>query len=168
MSTCGLADTEHFYTVVQKKIVARYGKDFTYELKSKMMGKRALDAGRVLIAELQLGDVLTAEEFVKEREEALHDMFLNCDLMPGRWFPNQLTRRDVLLSATANLAAGLVFLAIEIFKAPALVCRDSLSAVELKSHKKADAMLIISFEHDQFSQLGELSAIPQLQAWSDL
>eukprot|EP00271_Cylindrocystis_brebissonii_P001255 TRINITY_DN11577_c0_g1_i1.p1 TRINITY_DN11577_c0_g1~~TRINITY_DN11577_c0_g1_i1.p1 ORF type:complete len:232 (+),score=24.67 TRINITY_DN11577_c0_g1_i1:376-1071(+) len=78
-----LLDTESFYTTVQKKILARYGKDFTYELKAKMMGKRALEAGRVLIAETGLGDVLTAEAFIKEREDMLHDLFPTSQLMPG-------------------------------------------------------------------------------------
>lgn len=36
------------------QILAKYGKEFTWELKSKMMGKKALDAAQVLVEELEL------------------------------------------------------------------------------------------------------------------
>ena len=33
-------DTEGHYTIVQKQLLAKYGREFTWELKAKMMGKR--------------------------------------------------------------------------------------------------------------------------------
>jgi beta-phosphoglucomutase-like phosphatase (HAD superfamily) len=33
-----LLDTEGFYTNVQQRIAQQYGKEFTWEIKSKMMG----------------------------------------------------------------------------------------------------------------------------------
>lgn len=78
-----LLDTENFYTEVQTKILARYGKEFSWALKAKMMGKKALEAGQVFIAETGLQGILTAEDFIKEREKMLHDLFPKCQLMPG-------------------------------------------------------------------------------------
>jgi (DL)-glycerol-3-phosphatase len=57
--------------------------EFTWELKAKMMGRKALPAAQALIDELQLHGQITAEEFVKEREQMLHDLFPECDVMPG-------------------------------------------------------------------------------------
>jgi (DL)-glycerol-3-phosphatase len=68
---------------VQQNICARYGKEFTWELKAKMMGRKALAASQILIDELELGQQLTAAELVLEREKALHSMFPHCKVLPG-------------------------------------------------------------------------------------
>ena len=44
-----LLDTESFYTAVQQKILDRFGKTFTWEIKSRMMGRKAIDAAKTLI-----------------------------------------------------------------------------------------------------------------------
>lgn len=49
-----ILDTETFYTVVQTHICARYDKTFTWEIKAKIMGKKALEAAQVIITELQV------------------------------------------------------------------------------------------------------------------
>ncbi|KAL3700610.1 hypothetical protein R1sor_018632 [Riccia sorocarpa] len=78
-----LLDTENFYSIVQEKILARYGKKFEWSLKAKMMGKKALEAGQILVKELGLEGVLTPEEFITERESQLQVMFPHTELMPG-------------------------------------------------------------------------------------
>ena len=78
-----MQDTESIYTVVQQQICKRFGKEFTWELKAKMMGRKALPAAEALIEELQLQGRISAEEFVKEREQLLHNKFPHCQLMPG-------------------------------------------------------------------------------------
>jgi beta-phosphoglucomutase-like phosphatase (HAD superfamily) len=42
-----LLDTESAYSVAQQRILDRYGLQFTWELKSKMMGKKSLEAVQV-------------------------------------------------------------------------------------------------------------------------
>ncbi|CAK9193449.1 unnamed protein product [Sphagnum troendelagicum] len=78
-----LLDTEKFYTVVQEQILADYGKKFDWTLKAKMMGKKALEAGKILVQQTGLDGILSPEDFIKRREAMLHDMFPDSDLMPG-------------------------------------------------------------------------------------
>lgn len=68
---------------MQQRILSRYGKEFTWELKAKMMGQKALPAAQTMVAELGLEGHLIPEDFVKEREEMLHKLFPSCQLMPG-------------------------------------------------------------------------------------
>eukprot|EP01024_Parvocaulis_polyphysoides_P041715 TRINITY_DN38288_c0_g1_i2.p2 TRINITY_DN38288_c0_g1~~TRINITY_DN38288_c0_g1_i2.p2 ORF type:complete len:237 (+),score=29.42 TRINITY_DN38288_c0_g1_i2:32-712(+) len=78
-----LLDTESIYTQVQQEILQKYGKKFTWELKAKMMGRKALEAGQILIDELGLDGQLSAEQFIKEREVLLDQHFPDCQLLPG-------------------------------------------------------------------------------------
>lgn len=48
-----------------------------------MMGKKALEAGQILVKELGLEGVTTPEEFIAERETMLEVMFPDTELMPG-------------------------------------------------------------------------------------
>ncbi len=78
-----LLDTETFYTIVQQNILEKYGKKFTWELKAKMMGKKALEAAQVMIDDLELQGQLTAEDFVAMRETELDKLFPTAQLLPG-------------------------------------------------------------------------------------
>jgi pseudouridine-5'-monophosphatase len=78
-----LLDTEKFYTEVQEIILARYGKKFDWSLKAKMMGKKAIEAAKVFVEDSGIGDSLSAEQFLVEREEMLKSMFPTSELMPG-------------------------------------------------------------------------------------
>ena len=78
-----LLDTERLYTVAQQKILDRFNIQFTWEVKSKMMGRKALDAINVMLDIYQLRDQISAESFLKEREEILDKLFPTCELMPG-------------------------------------------------------------------------------------
>ncbi|TKY54572.1 (DL)-glycerol-3-phosphatase 2 [Spatholobus suberectus] len=78
-----LLDTEKFYTQVQEIILARYNKTFDWTLKAKMMGKKAIEAARVFVQETGIGDSLSAEQFLVEREEMLQTLFPTSELMPG-------------------------------------------------------------------------------------
>lgn len=51
-----------------------------------MMGKKALEAAHILVDELELGDRLSAQAFVDQREEALDLLFPTSSLMPGTCF----------------------------------------------------------------------------------
>lgn len=78
-----LLDTEIYYSEVQEKILARFGKTFDWSLKPKMMGKKAIESAKIFVEESGIADKLTPEEFIVEREEMLQDLFPNSQLMPG-------------------------------------------------------------------------------------
>ncbi|KAL8041031.1 hypothetical protein ABFX02_10G139000 [Erythranthe guttata] len=78
-----LLDTEKFYTEVQEIILARYNKTFDWSLKAKMMGKKAIEAARVFVEETGIDGLLSAEDFLVEREDMLQTMFPTSELMPG-------------------------------------------------------------------------------------
>jgi len=78
-----LLDTESSYTVAQQQIVGRFGKTFTWELKAKMMGRKALESAQILIDDLGLEGQLSAQDFVTEREQILDGLFAKASLMPG-------------------------------------------------------------------------------------
>ena len=46
-----LLDTEPFYTLVTQQIAQRYGKNFDWSLKSKILGRRALELSLIHISE---------------------------------------------------------------------------------------------------------------------
>lgn len=76
-------DTEPFYTVVQERILERFGKVFDWSLKAKLMGKKAIESARIFVEECGLVGMLTPEEFLEEREGMLQELFPTCSLLPG-------------------------------------------------------------------------------------
>ncbi len=78
-----LLDTETFYTVAQNKILARFGLEFSWEVKAMMMGRKATDAAEAMIKHYGLEGKLEAEDFLRERGEILDKLFPKSELMPG-------------------------------------------------------------------------------------
>ena len=58
-----------------------YGIEFTYEVKSMMMGKKGLEAIEIMLKHYNLE--IDSAEFYQNREEILDELFQECDLMPG-------------------------------------------------------------------------------------
>ncbi|KAE8781768.1 Pseudouridine-5'-monophosphatase [Hordeum vulgare] len=69
-----LLDMEGYYTEVQERILARYGKVFDWSLKAKMMGKKAAESARIFVDECGLAGLLTPEQFLEEREGMLQEL----------------------------------------------------------------------------------------------
>jgi HAD superfamily hydrolase (TIGR01509 family) len=78
-----LLDTESIYTEVQQQIASAYGRTFTWELKAKMMGRKAIEASRTFVKELDIEDKISAEEVLERREKFLDEMFVHANLLPG-------------------------------------------------------------------------------------
>eukprot|EP01102_Stenamoeba_stenopodia_P005065 TRINITY_DN1556_c0_g1_i1.p1 TRINITY_DN1556_c0_g1~~TRINITY_DN1556_c0_g1_i1.p1 ORF type:complete len:193 (+),score=39.32 TRINITY_DN1556_c0_g1_i1:84-662(+) len=76
-----LLDTERVYTEATQIILDRFGKKFDWDLKMKMMGRRAIDAGNLLVDTLQIP--MTAEEYLAEREVLQNQRFPFSQAMPG-------------------------------------------------------------------------------------
>jgi MAF protein len=78
-----LLDTETMYSVAQQQILDRFDLTFTWEVKSKMTGRKALDAANIMIDHYGIRDVLDAADFLREREEILDKLFPSSELLPG-------------------------------------------------------------------------------------
>ena len=76
-----LLDTEPLYTQVTQKIVRRYGKEFNWNIKSKMIGKKSIDAAYLLVDLLNLP--LSPHEYLEECETLLEDLFPLTKPLPG-------------------------------------------------------------------------------------
>jgi len=76
-----LLDTEPFYTEVTQTIIGRYGHTFDWSVKSRMIGKKAIDSARILIE--AYGLPIAPEQYLKEREVLLARLFPTAQPMPG-------------------------------------------------------------------------------------
>jgi pseudouridine-5'-monophosphatase len=89
-----LLDTEPFYTEVTQAIVGRYGRTFDWSVKSRMIGKKAIDSARILVEALNLP--IKPEDYLRERESMLVELFPSARAMPGaRRLTEHLARHGI-------------------------------------------------------------------------
>ncbi|KAI9026873.1 HAD-like domain-containing protein [Hyaloraphidium curvatum] len=76
-----LLDTERIYTEVTQSILFRFGKEYTFELKTKLMGLPSMAAAQILVEET--GVPMTAQEYLDERNAKQLLAFRESKKMPG-------------------------------------------------------------------------------------
>lgn len=76
-----LTDSEDLYTVAFQNILSRFGTDYTFELKQKLMGLQSLETAKTIIKELDLP--MTVEEFLEESNKEFEKLFPDTQVLPG-------------------------------------------------------------------------------------
>lgn len=76
-----LLDSETLYTQAYNRITLKYGKEYTWEHKAKIMGFQGREASKAIVKMLELP--ITSQEFEEELAKIYEEIFLGCNLMPG-------------------------------------------------------------------------------------
>lgn len=66
-----------------QNIVSRFGKNYTFDLKLKLMGLQSHETAKMIISALQLP--MTNEEFMEESKKQFEMLFPDTQLMPGKF-----------------------------------------------------------------------------------
>ncbi|CAG4966012.1 unnamed protein product [Parnassius apollo] len=76
-----ILNTEDLYTIGFQKVASRFGKEFTFALKCKIMGQKSEEFAASIIEDLDLP--LTVEEFLTETRLVFQELFPESKIMPG-------------------------------------------------------------------------------------
>jgi len=76
-----LLDTENLYTAGTQRVLSEYGKEFTWEFKSNLMGKRTDEVARMMIDHYELP--LEPQEWIQKSSDAYKELFPTVKAMPG-------------------------------------------------------------------------------------
>jgi len=76
-----LLDTENTYTLGSQRILSEYGKEYTWEFKAKLMGKRTDEVARMIVDHYKLP--IEPEEWINKSQAIYREMFPDVPTLPG-------------------------------------------------------------------------------------
>jgi HAD superfamily hydrolase (TIGR01509 family) len=76
-----LLDTESIHEKVNQEIARRYDRTYDKLLKLKVAGRTTLESAKILVDGLQLP--LTAEEYIKQRNQIIYQLYPTSQPLPG-------------------------------------------------------------------------------------
>lgn len=76
-----LLNTEALYTETTQRVAGQFGKQFTWELKVRQMGKKGHEAAADIVRELELP--LSVDEYLAQSAAIWEELFPHAALMPG-------------------------------------------------------------------------------------
>ncbi|KNC79220.1 hypothetical protein SARC_08369, partial [Sphaeroforma arctica JP610] len=74
-------DTERIYSEVTQDIASPYGKQYTWEIKQKVMGLPGAKAAEIIVSELELP--ISPSVYLERREKMQLERFADCNKLPG-------------------------------------------------------------------------------------
>ncbi|XP_041982728.1 pseudouridine-5'-phosphatase-like [Aricia agestis] len=76
-----LIDSENYYTEAFSNVCAKYGKEFTWEVKATLLGFQNRECAEKIVQTLDLP--ITTDEFLTQCQEQYEILFPKVELMPG-------------------------------------------------------------------------------------
>ncbi|KAL4702708.1 hypothetical protein ACJJTC_011573 [Scirpophaga incertulas] len=76
-----ILNTEDLYTIAYQNITTRYGKEYTFDLKIRLMGAQSHETSQIIVDALQLP--ITPQEFIEESKKQFEILFPNSQVLPG-------------------------------------------------------------------------------------
>ena len=76
-----LLDTEGIYTEVTQQIVGEYGKVFDWSVKEKIIGRRSIQAAKIIVESLDLP--ISPQDYLDSRKDVLLEKFKDTEALPG-------------------------------------------------------------------------------------
>lgn len=77
------SDTEPLYTEIFQKVIDPYGKQYTWEVKQKLMGRQSEETARIMVSEYDLP--MTWEEFAEKAKVMGQLIMATATLLPGKY-----------------------------------------------------------------------------------